>query len=69
MSKFELSKDNLMSRSEEADLYPIKCPCGCEETEEYDKYCEEPFGVVEHKLKCKKCGTYLGIWAYGNWSY
>lgn len=53
---------------EDQEKYPIKCPCGCEDTEQFDEYYEE-YGLCEYKLRCKKCGTYLGIWAYGNWSY
>lgn len=47
---------------------PIDCPCGCEETEECDEYYEE-YGRCEYKVRCKKCGTYLGSYAYGNWDY
>lgn len=41
MSKLESNKDNIRVMNEEYYQYPIKCPCGCEETEEYDKYYEE----------------------------
>ena len=47
---------------------PIDCQCGCEETEEYDEYYAE-YGRCEYKVRCKKCGTYLGSYAYGHWDY
>lgn len=48
------------------EKYPLKCSCGCDDTEEYDEYYEE-YGRCEYKLRCKKCGSYLGSWAYGSW--
>lgn len=57
--------DEYYKRQEEL---PLECSCGCKETEEYDEYYEE-CGRSEYKLRCQKCSTYLGIWAYGHWDY
>ena len=46
---------------------PLICNCGCKETEDYDEYYEE-YGRCEYKTKCKSCGKFLGIYAYGYWS-
>lgn len=51
----------------EYDGCPKRCFCGSTDTEIYNTYYEDSVGLVEHSEKCKKCGTYLGHWAYGNW--
>jgi len=53
---------------EKQEDLPLECLCGCKETEDYDEYYEE-YGRSEYKTRCKKCGTYLGSWAYGSWDY
>jgi len=54
--------------NERQEKYPLKCSCGCNETAEFNEYFDE-YGRCEYKLRCKKCGTYLGVWSYGYWDY
>lgn len=51
------------------DYPPIDCPCGCKETEHRNVHTEAGIGEVEYALYCKACGTYLGYFEYGHWSY
>ena len=53
----------------EQSKYPLKCTCGCNETEKYNVHYDVPYGEVEYHVKCKTCGTYLGSWSYGVWHY
>ena len=46
--------------------FPIRCDCGCTETEYFDEY-YEGFIRLEYKVRCKKCGRLLGCWAYRDW--
>jgi hypothetical protein len=51
---------------------PLKCDCGCKETEHRNIRTEDIDGIsveVEYRLYCKKCGEYLGSFAYGHWDY
>ena len=50
------------------DYPPIDCDCGCEITEMRNKEFQGNL-VVEYSLYCKKCGKYLGHFAYGHWEY
>lgn len=59
------SMDQLRNDIDEEE-YSLQCACGCDETEQYDEYKEDCY-LVEYKLRCKKCGSFLGHWAYGNW--
>lgn len=44
-----------------------RCPiCGSTDTKETD-YINDDQGTVEYTVKCKKCETKIGIWAYGSW--
>lgn len=44
-----------------------QCPfCGSTDTEDTD-YINDDQGTVEYTVKCKKCKTKIGIWAYGSW--
>ena len=52
--------------------FPIKCDCGCDETEKRNVYTENIDGNLvdaEYSLYCKECGTYLGYFSYGHWDY
>lgn len=58
------------------DNPPIDCDCGCEETLQVNiEYMPVPddWKVIKQKaeydLCCKKCGKYLGHFAYGHWEY
>ena len=54
------------------ETLPLDCDCGCTETEEinvYKDYIRGIFTPVEWDLHCKKCGRYLGHFAYGHWEY
>jgi len=50
------------------DYPPIECDCGCVEKEVRNEHFEDAI-LVEYDLHCKECGSYLGHFAYGNWSY
>lgn len=57
---------------EDIEDLPLKCDCGCVETEERNVYTQDINGIftpVEWDLHCKGCGQYLGHWAYGYWDY
>lgn len=54
-----LCEDNPSDYIEENDL-PLKCHCGCEETDEHGD--DEVFYVT-----CANCGTYLGTWNGSRW--
>ena len=54
------------------ETLPLRCECGCKETERRNVNTEDIDGVqteVEYSLYCKNCGTYLGHFAYGHWEY
>lgn len=54
------------------DILPLKCDCGCKDTEERNVEKEDIAGTltpVEWSLYCKGCGRYLGHFAYGHWEY
>lgn len=57
------------------DNLPLNCGCGCKETEKRNISYEDLDGInmpavpVEYYLHCKKCGKYLGYFAYGHWEY
>ena len=48
------------------DGTPLKCVCHCTDFKMEDMF-RESIGLVEYSLKCRKCGTTVGHWAYGNW--
>lgn len=50
------------------DYPPIDCECGCEEKEMRNTVYQDDI-AVEYFLHCKKCGQYLGYFAYGHWEY
>lgn len=54
------------------DILPLKCDCGCTETERKNVCTEDIEGKkieVEYSLYCKNCGKYLGSFSYGHWEY
>lgn len=51
---------------------PLKCDCGCNETEKKNVIKEDIDGEmfeVEWSEYCKNCGRYLGYFSYGHWEY
>jgi len=50
---------------------PPVIPCDkCGSTETVNKDCFYECGhLAEYDLRCAECNTYLGHFAYGNWSY
>lgn len=58
----DMIKDGHLSE----ELEPLNCRCGC--TEHEDRITSKgEYGVEELDRQCKKCGQYLGSWAYGFW--
>ena len=54
------------------EYLPLKCDCGCNETEKKNVIKEDIDGEmfeVEWSEYCKNCGKYLGYFSYGHWEY
>jgi len=58
-----------MKHKWDLSVRPTKCECGCTRQVKRNVTSQEGLVAAEYTLHCAACGSYLGSYSYGKWTY